>query len=69
MRPEVEEGLRRGADSARRLGVCPACGREMNEPGYGSGAIADGNFCSLECFANYWYGSAGEPDEASHSED
>ena len=40
---------------ASRLDVCPACGRELTEQRYGSGARDDGQFCSLDCFADYWY--------------
>ncbi len=35
---------------AYRLKVCPACGCELTSPGYGSGRIADGVFCSFRCF-------------------
>lgn len=56
MRPEIEEQRRHAAHLARLLGVCPACGRAMDGPGYGSGSTADGNFCSLACYADYWYG-------------
>jgi hypothetical protein len=47
---------REAAAAARRLGVCPACGAELDGPGYGTGRIADGDFCSLACVADYWYG-------------
>jgi hypothetical protein len=47
---------------SRLAGVCPVCERPIDGGGYGSGRIADGLFCSLECFAVYWYPtrSAGE---------
>ena len=44
------------AAMARRLGVCPACGSTVDTSGYGTGRVADGNFCSLACVADYWYG-------------
>lgn len=47
---------------SRLAGVCPVCERPIEGGGYGSGRIADGLFCSLECYAVYWYParSAGE---------
>lgn len=36
-----------------QLGVCPRCGKELDGPGYGSGRLADGVFCSLSCFADF----------------
>jgi len=47
---------RKVAAVSRRLGVCPACGAVLEKPGYGTGSIVDGNFCSLACIADYWYG-------------
>jgi hypothetical protein len=42
--------------SAAESGTCPNCGRVV-EPGsgLGSGRIADGIFCSLDCFASFHY--------------
>jgi len=38
-----------GADASRR---CDLCGETFAVPGgYGSGALADGIYCSLTCFA------------------
>ena len=54
---ELRAGKREVAATARRLGVCPACGRTLDGPGYGTGRIADGNFCSLGCVADFWYDS------------
>lgn len=47
---------------SRLAGVCPVCERPIDGGGYGTGRIADGLFCSLECLAVYWYParSAGE---------
>lgn len=36
-----------------QLGVCPKCGREIEGPGYGSGRLSDGLFCSLSCYAEF----------------
>ena len=38
-------------------GYCPACGKPLTAPGYGSGSLSDGLFCSLRCFGDYWYKS------------
>lgn len=35
--------------------ICPHCHRDFGCAGYGSGALAEGLFCSLQCFASYWY--------------
>jgi len=59
MRPLEADGKRRVASNARSLGVCPNCGRELTNPGYGTGSNADGIFCSLGCLADFWYGGAG----------
>lgn len=42
-------------DSARERGVCPHCESRV-EPGtgVGSGRRADGLFCSLKCFAEFY---------------
>ena len=40
---------------ALRDGYCPVCGQTLTKPGYGSGKIADGLFCSLRCFSDFWY--------------
>jgi len=50
------EAKRGVAAIARRLGVCPACGRAIDGAGYGTGRTDDGVFCSLGCVADYWYG-------------
>lgn len=57
MDPVEQERKRRVAANSRLLGVCPGCGRELTKPGYGTGSNADGNFCSLACLADFWYGS------------
>ena len=34
--------------------ICPTCGGSIPEKGgYGSGALKDGRFCSLDCYAKY----------------
>jgi len=34
--------------------ICPTCGTTIpDNGGYGSGRIADGRFCSLECYGKY----------------
>lgn len=36
--------------------VCPSCGVGIpEEGGHGSGALNDGLFCSLTCYARFWY--------------
>jgi hypothetical protein len=30
---------------------CDLCGEPLSAPGYGSGALADGLYCSLTCYA------------------
>lgn len=42
--------------SALRGGYCPKCGKILTEPGYGTGRLADGLFCSFRCFSDFWYG-------------
>lgn len=56
--PAADVPVRRDAVAvALRLGVCPACGRELTPTDrYGSGRLADGIFCSLGCYAGYRYG-------------
>jgi len=35
---------------------CPNCGMHYRSAGgYGSGRVDDGVFCSLDCFAKFWY--------------
>ena len=41
--------------TCRLAGVCPVCGQPVEGGGYGTGRIADGLFCSLNCLADYWY--------------
>ena len=57
-KPGSDQQKRTAAALARRLGVCPACGKELQDPGYGTGSNLDGNFCSLKCIADYWYGGS-----------
>jgi hypothetical protein len=53
---DVVARKRDAAAIARRLGICPASGKAVETSGYGTGHVADGNFCSLACVADYWYG-------------
>jgi hypothetical protein len=42
--------------ASRLAGICPVCGKPVEEGhGYGTGRVADGLFCSLDCVAVYWY--------------
>ena len=50
---EAEE--REALAVALREGCCPVCGKALAEPGYGSGKLADGLFCSLRCLSEFWY--------------
>jgi hypothetical protein len=46
---------RRAIERARAQGVCPACGRTLPpvpEP-VGTGRLADGLFCGLDCLASF----------------
>lgn len=44
------------AISCYALGVCPVCGKQLDAKNrYGSGRIAEGVCCSLECYANFRY--------------
>lgn len=43
--------------AAYRAGVCPTCGSAITDGGYGTGRLADGKFCSLDCFARFAYPS------------
>ena len=38
---------------AAREGRCPECGGTLGHERIGSGQLADGIFCSLECFARF----------------
>ena len=57
MHPKAEAERRQTARISIQLGVCPQCGAALVRPGYGSGSLADGLFCSLDCFGRFWYGS------------
>lgn len=41
--------------ASRLAGICPVCGKPVEGGGYGTGRVADGLFCSLDCLAVYWY--------------
>jgi len=44
---------------ALEITPCPACGRPLPPSGgYGTGRLADGLYCSLDCLAAVVYGSA-----------
>lgn len=68
-RARDDEVKREAAAIARRLGVCPACGKKLDGPGYGTGRIADGDFCSLNCVADYWYSDPGRGGRSMYSRD
>ena len=38
--------------ACRLAGVCPVDGKPIEGGGYGTGRIADGIFCSLDCLAS-----------------
>lgn len=38
---------------AREEEVCPQCGRSLDASRVGTGAFADGVFCSLECLTTF----------------
>lgn len=60
-----DESRDRLVEYAYALGICPNCGRsiasrvdgsgKVRPDGYGSGSLPDGLFCSLDCFASFWY--------------
>jgi hypothetical protein len=39
---------------ADRSGVCPTCDRQLGAHPTGTGSIADGRFCGLECLAKFY---------------
>ena len=46
------EAARMYLASCLEKGVCPTCGRRLTPTGrYGTGALADGIYCSLKCFS------------------
>jgi hypothetical protein len=51
--------LRSSADA----GVCPACGAALPDAAIGTGARADGLYCSLECLTRTLYVAADERSE------
>jgi hypothetical protein len=40
-------------EDARRRDVCPNCGEQLADERVGSGSLAAGVFCSLECLARF----------------
>jgi hypothetical protein len=53
--PQVEPPDRMRLAAARLSGRCPMCGKPLGEAPYGTGRVADGIFCSLECLSRYHY--------------
>ncbi len=49
VRPSVAYASLMASDNAARC--CDLCGEPLSGPGYGSGALADGLYCSLTCYA------------------
>jgi hypothetical protein len=57
MTPDEEEQTQDLIRYGYRLNVCPNCLAPIPKRGggYGSGRLADGLFCSLKCFGDFWY--------------
>lgn len=47
-----EERISSHIEECRLQGVCPSCGGPCS-PGFGTGRMSDGVFCSLECFRSF----------------
>jgi hypothetical protein len=56
-----EEEAKRLVAFAYKMQLCPNCEKEIADRmnAYGSGSLADGLFCSLDCFASFWYRRSG----------
>ncbi len=46
-------GKREAIAEGREAGTCPECGKALDERRVGTGAFADGVFCSLECLVAF----------------
>jgi hypothetical protein len=50
--PPVDAARRAALEVCRERGLCPNCGADV-ATGWGSGSLADGIFCSFDCFAKF----------------
>jgi hypothetical protein len=49
----MDEGKQERIAAAAREGNCPECGCRLDRDRIGSGRLADGVFCSLDCLASF----------------